>query len=169
LTFRGPRLLKTTSTSTASTWLVGREFEATRFSRFAARDQDDTAHPTRFLWGKGKSSERGPSISCTEIDCGGNFGTILLTPLLNLWIWGVDNSLFWGAIILKVDAMHMLVTTWCTCPCGTVLMMQVCKTRLPIWWVSGCEGNHRQIRMGVASCLLTPKIPSALLVTITWL
>jgi hypothetical protein len=50
----------------------------------------------------------------------------------------------------------MLVKTLCTCSCGMVLMMHVRKTRLPIWWVSDCEGNHRQI-------------PSALLVAVTWL
>jgi hypothetical protein len=32
--------------------------EATRSSRFAARDQVDGAHPTRFLWRTGKASER---------------------------------------------------------------------------------------------------------------
>jgi hypothetical protein len=57
---------------------------------------------------------------------------------------GVDDSLRWGAMILKVDVMHMVVTTWCTRPCGMVLMMRVSTTRLPTRWVSDCEGNHRQ-------------------------
>jgi hypothetical protein len=35
-------------------------------------------------------------------------------------------------MILKVDAMHMLVKTLCTCSCRMVLMMQVSPTRLPI-------------------------------------
>jgi hypothetical protein len=72
-------------------------------------------------------------------------------------------------MILKVGGMQMLVKTGCTCPCGMVLMMQVSTTRLPTCGVSDCEDNHQQRRTGVASHLLTPKIPSALLVTITWL
>jgi hypothetical protein len=63
-----------------------------------------------------------------------------------LWVWGVDNSFFWGAIILKVDATHMLVKTLCTCSYDMVLMMHVRMTWLPIWWVSDREGNHKQRR-----------------------
>jgi hypothetical protein len=55
----------------------------------------------------------------------------------------------------------------CTCLCGMVLMMHVRMTRLPIWWVSDCKGNHRQRRIWVVSCFPTTKIPSALLVAIT--
>jgi hypothetical protein len=49
---------------------------------------------------------------------------------------------FEGAILFKVDAMHMLVKTLCTCSCGTVLMMLVRMTRLPIC-VSDCKGNQK--------------------------
>jgi hypothetical protein len=35
-------------------------------------------------------------------------------------------------MILKVDAMHMLVKTLCTCSCGMVLMMHVRTTRLSV-------------------------------------
>jgi hypothetical protein len=65
--------------------------------------------------------------------------------------------------------MHMLVKTLCTCSCGMVLMMHVRMTPLPIWWVSDCEGSHRQRWICVASRILTTKIPSALLMAITWL
>jgi hypothetical protein len=82
---------------------------------------------------------------------------------------GVDDSLHCGAMILQVGAMHMLVKTRCTCSCSMMLMMHVSTTRLPTCWVSDCEGNYRQRRTCVASRLLTTKIPSMLLVTITWL
>jgi hypothetical protein len=35
-------------------------------------------------------------------------------------------------MILKVDVMHMLVKTLCTCSCGVVLMMHIRTTLLPI-------------------------------------
>jgi hypothetical protein len=84
------------------------------------------------------------------------------------------NLRCWHLIILRrnkfqVDAMHMLVKTLCTCSCSMVLMMHVRMTRLPIWWVSDCKGNHRQRRIWVASRFLTTKIPSALLVAVVWL
>jgi uncharacterized membrane protein YesL len=49
---------------------------------------------------------------------------------------------FESAILFKVDAMHMLVKTLCTCSCGMVLMMHVRMIRLPIC-VSDCKGNQR--------------------------
>jgi hypothetical protein len=57
----------------------------------------------------------------------------------------------------------------CICLCSTVLMMHVRMTRVPIWWVSDSEDNQRQRRIWVASCFLTTKIPSALLVAVVWL
>jgi hypothetical protein len=47
-------------------------------------------------------------------------------------------------------------------------MMHVRMTRLPIC-VSDCSGNQSRERIGVTSCYLTTKIPSALLVTVVWL
>jgi hypothetical protein len=38
---------------------------------------------------------------------------------------------FESVILFKVDAMHMLVKTLCTCSCGMVLVMHVRMTRLP--------------------------------------
>jgi hypothetical protein len=86
-----------------------------------------------------------------------------------LWIWGVDDSLFWGAMILKVDAMHLLVKTLCTCSCGMVLMMHVGMTRLLIWWVVIARAIIGRERMCVASRFPTIKIPSVLLVAVMWL
>jgi hypothetical protein len=105
----------------------------------------------------------------------GEKGTKSLVGLRWTWarFWNVnsvDDSLLWGAMILKVDVMHMLVKTLCTCSCSMVLMMHVSMTRLPTWWVSDCEGSHRQReKVCVASCILITKIPSAPLVAITWL
>jgi hypothetical protein len=61
------------------------------------------------------------------------------------------------------------VKTLCTCSCSMVHMMDVRMTRLPVWRVSDCKGNHRQRGIWVASRFLITKIPSALLVAITWL
>jgi hypothetical protein len=93
----------------------------------------------------------------------------LLTPLLNLWIWGVDILLFLRCNDLKVDAMHMLAKTLCTCSCGMVLMMHVRMTRLATWWASDCGGKHRQGNNLCGESLSPIKIPSVLLVEVVWL
>jgi hypothetical protein len=99
-----------------------------------------------------------------------NFKIILLTPLLNIVNLKCRHLIiFNGAIIFKVDATHMLVKTLCTCSCGMVLMMHVRMSRLPIGWISDCQGNRRRRRIWVASRFLTTKIPSALLVAVVWL
>jgi hypothetical protein len=169
LIFREPWLLKKISTSVVSTWLVGRELTL-QGCRDLRQETKSTVLIQLDFYEEREGEWKGSVFTCTKDNFMWELQTILLTPLLNLWNWGVDDSLFWSAMILKkADAMHMLVTTWCTCPCGMVLMMQVSTTRFPIWWVSGCEGNHMQRRICVASRILTTKIPSALLVAITWL
>jgi hypothetical protein len=50
---------------------------------------------------EGKANKGVPHFLVQKIISCGGFTTILLTPLLNLWNWGVDDSLFWGAMILK--------------------------------------------------------------------
>jgi hypothetical protein len=53
----------------------------------------------------------------------------------------------------------------CTCLRSRCTLM----TRLPKWWVSDGEGNHRQRRIWLASRFLTTKMPSAPLVAVVWL
>jgi hypothetical protein len=87
-----------------------------RSSRFAARDQVDRDFQKTILK-KRKANKRVPEFLVRKITSCGNFRTICLTPLLNLRVWGVDNSLFlrcnnsqsWCDAHACEDTMHMLV------------------------------------------------------------
>jgi hypothetical protein len=70
-----------------------KEFDATRSSRYAARDQVSRDFQ-KTITKKKKATKRVPKFSCTKDTSCGNFRIILLTSLLNLWVGGVDNSLF---------------------------------------------------------------------------
>jgi hypothetical protein len=74
--------------------LVSRKgIDTPRSSRFAARDQVDKDFQ-KTTTKKRKANKRVPEFLVRKITSCGNFRTILLTPLLNLRVWGVDNSLF---------------------------------------------------------------------------
>jgi hypothetical protein len=123
----------------------------------------------RQLRRKRKATKGVPKFSCAKDDFMWKLQNNPAHTLLHLRMRGVDNSLFLRCKNFQVDAMHMLVKTLCTCSCGMVLMMHVRMTWLPIWWVSDCKGNEGREGIWMASCFLTTKIPSALLVAVVWL
>jgi hypothetical protein len=160
--FREPWLLKRISTSKASAWLAEKEFDATRSLGLAAWCQVDRTFQ-KFIMRKRKANKRVPIFSCTKDDFKWELQRIiLLTPLL------ISQILrFCQLVVLKVQYFSKLMQ--CICLCSMVLMMHVRMNRLPIWRVSDSEDNQGKRRIWVASCFLTTKIPSALLVAVAWL
>jgi hypothetical protein len=93
LSFQEPWLLKKISTFPASTWLVERNLML-QGRRDLRRETKSTRISKRPLRKKGRLVKEFQNFLLRKMNSCGNFRTILLTPLLNLRIWGVDISLF---------------------------------------------------------------------------
>jgi hypothetical protein len=116
LTIREPWLFKRISTSNASAWLAGGKLmlQGRRELQQGTNSTEISKRPLRRKRRLLKESqiflyERSLQAGTSEQSCS--------HLCLTLWIWGVDNSLFWGALNFKSwcdahareDTMHMLV------------------------------------------------------------
>jgi hypothetical protein len=148
------------STFTVSTWLARKRIDATRSSRFMARDQ----FVKDFQWTitkKGMLKTEFHNLLYEDDFKWGLQGIILLTPLLILQILR-----FWQLIVLKVQYL----SSWCDGYAGAVWCSWCTLEWLgyPYALMIGRAINSRE-RICVTSCYLTTKIPSALLVAVGWL
>jgi hypothetical protein len=79
----------------------------------------------------------------------------------------VALSCHYGAMLFKIDVMHMFMETRCMCSCSMMLMKHISMTRLPTKWVERTITGWEEVC--VASHFITTMIPSAHLVAVMWL
>jgi hypothetical protein len=113
-----------------------RGFDATRSSRFTARDQFDRDFPKdHYEEKKGRLLKEFQSFLVRKMTSSGNFKESC-SHLYLLRKFGVLSTHYFQGVIIFSKFMR------CTCLCGMVLMMHVRTTRLPIC-VSDCKGNQK--------------------------